>query len=262
MSVGDPGRKRDAERFRTLHVPGSPLVLYNVWDAGTARAVAGAGAPALATGSWSVAAAHGWEDGEQVPLEFALANVRRIVASVELPLTVDLESGYGATATEVGNTIAAAIEAGAVGCNLEDSEPATGALRETGQQVERLAAARRSADASGIPFFINARTDIFLLAPPEQRDLALVAAALERARRFADAGADGFFVPGLADPGLIGRVAERSPLPVNVMAATGVPPTDRLRELGVARVSHGPGPYRKLMEALGRAARAEYQRPD
>jgi 2-methylisocitrate lyase-like PEP mutase family enzyme len=256
----DSNQKRRAEAFRALHVRGQPLVLYNIWDAGTARAVAAAGAQALATGSWSVAAAHGWEDGEQVPLEFALANVARIVASVELPLTMDLESGYGASATEVGRTIAAVIEAGAVGCNLEDSEPATGALRDPGQQVERLSGARRAADASGIPFFINARTDVFLVAPAKQHDLACVAAALDRARRFADAGADGFFVPGLVDEELIARVVAGSPLPVNVMAAPGAPPMERLREVGVARVSHGPGPYRMLMKALTAAARAEFDR--
>jgi methylisocitrate lyase len=260
MSGPDPAQKRRADVFRALHVRGRPLVLYNIWDAGTARAVAAAGARALATGSWSVAAAQGWEDGEQVPLEFALANVRRIVASVELPLTMDLESGYGATATEVAGTIAAAIDAGAVGCNLEDSEPTTGALRDCGQQVDRLAGARRAADGSGIPFFINARTDVFLVAPREQHDLAHVATALERARRFAEAGADGLFVPGLVDAELIGRVVNGSPLPVNVMAAPGAPPIERLRELGVARISHGPGPYRKLMTALTETARAEFDR--
>jgi methylisocitrate lyase len=258
MSSTDSNQKRRADAFRALHVRGRPLVLYNIWDAGTARAVAAAGAQALATGSWSVAAAHGWNDGEQVPLEFALANVRRIVASVELPLSMDLESGYGANPAEVGSTIAAAIEAGAVGCNLEDSEPTSGALRDAAQQVERLASARRAADATGIPFFINARTDVFLVTPREQHDPAHVATALERARRFADAGADGFFVPGLVDAELIGRVVDGSPLPVNVMAAPGSPAMERLRELGVARVSHGPGPYRKLMHALTAAALAEF----
>lgn len=259
--MGSSQRQR-ADAFRTLHVRGRPVVLYNVWDAGSARAVAVAGAQALATGSWSVASAHGWEDGERVPLEFALANVRRIVASVEQPLTMDLESGYGTTAAEVGRTITAAIEAGAIGCNLEDSQPATGALRDAGSQMERLASARQAADASGTPFFINARTDHFLIAPREQHDARLVEAALERARRYADTGADGFFVPGLVDAALIGRVVEGSPLPVNVMAAPGAPPIERLRELGVARISHGPGPYRKLMKALTAAAREAFEHSD
>src|SRR5215203_5919496 len=107
-----------AAAFRALHVRGRPVVLFNIWDAGTARAVAAAGAAALATGSWSVAAAHGWDDGEQVPLEFVLHNIRRISASVDLPLTADLESGYGATPAAVGEAIAAALAAGAIGCNL------------------------------------------------------------------------------------------------------------------------------------------------
>ena len=255
----DIDQKRKADAFRALHVRGTPVVLYNVWDAGTARAVAAAGAPALATGSWSVAAANGWDDGEHVPLEFVLGNVRRITASTELPLTVDLESGYGATAAEVGASIAAAVAAGAIGCNLEDSVPATGAVRSVEEQVLRLVAARQASDASGVAFFINSRTDLFLVAPREQHDSALADAAIERAKHYAATGADGFFIPGLVDARLIGRIVQGSPLPVNVMATRGLPPVDLLRELGVARISHGPGPYRMLMEALTVAARREYE---
>ncbi|MFL5183823.1 MAG: isocitrate lyase/phosphoenolpyruvate mutase family protein, partial [Microvirga sp.] len=110
-----------AQTFKALHVPGDPIILFNAWDAGSAKAVAASGAKAIATGSWSVAAAHGFEDGEHMPLDIALANLERIVAATDLPVTIDLESGYGTTAEEVGATVARALQAGAIGCNLEDS---------------------------------------------------------------------------------------------------------------------------------------------
>lgn len=255
-------QEQKAVAFHALHVRGRPVVLFNIWDAGTARAVTAAGAAALATGSWSVAAAHGWDDGEQVPLEFVLQNIRRITAAVDLPLTVDLESGYGATPAAVGETIAAALAAGAIGCNLEDTAPVTRSLRTAEEQASRLTRARQVADKTSMAFFINARTDLFLLAPKEQHDVALADAALERAQRYANAGADGFFVPGLVDAALIGRIAERSPLPVNVMAAPGLPRLRVLQESGVARISHGPGPYRMLMQALTAAAREAFEQQD
>ncbi|WP_399678491.1 isocitrate lyase/phosphoenolpyruvate mutase family protein [Xenophilus sp.] len=243
-----------ARQFHALHLPGNPLVLFNAWDAGSARAVADAGAKAIATGSWSVAAAHGYEDGEQIPLELAMANLRRMVAAVPLPVTVDLESGYGGAPGVVADTVAAAIEAGAIGCNLEDSFPADGSLRPVDAQVARLAAARKVADKAGLPFFLNARTDVFFQKPADAHDQAMVEAALERARAFAEAGANGLFVPGLVSEDLIAKLCAGSPLPVNVMAREGGPGRARLAELGVARISHGPGPYRGAMRWLTDAA--------
>lgn len=245
-----------ARRFRALHVPGDPLVLFNAWDAGSARAVADAGAKAIATGSWSVAAANGFADGENLSLPFALDNLRRIVGSVALPVTIDLESGYGETSEAVGATVAAALEAGAIGCNLEDSFPADGSLRDSAGQVVRLAAARKAADDAGIAMYLNARTDVFFQKPVDAHDTAMVDVALERARAYADAGASGLFVPGVLAEALIARIAEASPLPVNIMAMPGVPNRKRLAELGVARISHGPGPYRGAMQWLTEAAKA------
>ena len=120
-----------AKRFRNLHVPGEPLVLFNIWDPGSAKAVAETGAKALATSSWAVSEASGYSDGEHTPLTFAIDNLRRITEAVDLPVTVDLESGYGDTPKKVGETVALAIKAGAIGCNLEDSFPENGSLRET-----------------------------------------------------------------------------------------------------------------------------------
>lgn len=252
-----PTQVEKANAFRALHVPGTPLVLFNAWDAGSARAVADAGALAIATGSWSVAAANGFADGEHLPLAFALDNLRRIAAAVPaLPVTIDLESGYGDPPANVAATVAAAIAAGAIGCNLEDSFPADGSLRDIAVHAARIAAARDAADAAGLPFFINARTDVFFQKPAAAHDVAMAETALERARAFADAGASGLFVPGVVAEALIARIAEASPLPVNVMAMPGAPSRARLAGLGVARISHGPGPYRGAMQWLTEAAKA------
>jgi 2-methylisocitrate lyase-like PEP mutase family enzyme len=247
------------ERFRlfaALHVPGDPLILYNVWDAGSARAVAEAGAKAIATGSWSVAAAQGYGDREELPLELALANGARIVAAVELPVTIDFEGGYAEAAQGVADNIAQLAETGAVGCNLEDQVIGGEGLHPIAAQVARIRAAR---EAAGPCFFINARTDIFLKARPDAHDRAALAEALERGRAYAEAGASGLFVPGLVDEALIAAVCSGSPLPVNIMAFPGTPPTARLAAAGVARISYAGGPWRVAMKALKEAAAAAFE---
>jgi len=249
---------RKAEYFRALHVAGKPLVLFNIWDAGSAKTVAAAGAKAIATGSWSVANANGFSDGERMPLALAIENLRRIVAATDLPVTIDLESGYGDASEAVGENIAVAIDAGAIGCNLEDSFPANGKLRETANQAARIRHARRKADAANIRFFINARTDIFFQRPPGQHDDAMIVEAIERAHAYAEAGADGLFAPGLANVILIARLVEASPLPVNIMVGDGSPSLRELAERGVERISHGPGPYLMAMKALEEAARVAH----
>lgn len=240
------------ERFKALHAPGRPLILVNVWDAGSARTVAEAGALALATGSWAVAAAHGFGDGERLPLELALANVARIAAATALPVSLDIESGYSADAAGVGETARRAAAQGAIGCNLEDSFPDSGAMRPLDEAVARIRAARSGV---GPHFFINARCDIFFQGGPETHDQALLEAAVERAHAYAEAGADGLFAPGLVTPALIEPLAARSPLPLNLLAHTQTPPMATLRTLGVARVSHGHQPYLVAMAALKERAR-------
>jgi 2-methylisocitrate lyase-like PEP mutase family enzyme len=252
-------QQKKTRSFRALHVPGNPLILFNVWDAGSAKAVAEAGARALATGSWSVAAAHGYADGEQLPLDLSLENVRRIVHSSDLPVSFDIESGYGADAPAVGRTIARAIEAGVVGCNLEDSYPESGKLRPLEDALARLRAARAAANAGLEGFFINARTDVFFQAPPSEHTRDMLVSAIERAKAYADAGADGIFVPGLIDLVLIAELVSSSSLPINIMIGEGSPSIASLAEAGVARVSHGPGPFRLAMNAVSDAARAALQ---
>jgi methylisocitrate lyase len=251
--MGDQAHK--TEQFRALHIPGKPLVLFNIWDASSARAVAAGGAKAIATSSWSVANANGFVDGERIPLALAIENLRRIVGATDLPVTIDLESGYGDTSEVVGETIGLAIDAGAVGCNLEDSFPANGKLRETTDQVGRIRRARQTADATSIRFFINARTDVFFQRPPEQHDDAMVVEVIARARAYAEAGADGLFAPGLADIALIARLAKASPLPVNIMIGDATPPVHALAKHGIARASHGPRPYLIAMKTLEDGAR-------
>lgn len=244
-----------AERFRALHIPGNPLVLFNVWDAGSAKAVTASGARAIATGSWSVANANGFDDGEQLPLSIAIDNLRRIVKITNLPVTVDLESGYGETPAKVGETISLAIEAGAIGCNIEDSFPLDGTLRPAADQVQRIRAVRQAADAANIGLFINAWTDVFFQDGADPNDEAMIDEVMKRARAYAEAGASGLFVPGLADIALIERLTGASSLPLNIMVGETTPPLAELVRAGVARVSYGPGPYLLAMKALEAAAR-------
>ena len=249
-------RVEKAKHFAELHVAGRPLLLYNAWDAGSAKAILEAGAKAIATSSWSVAAANGFQDGERIPLDLAINNLRRIVSAVEVPVTVDLESGYGDVPDAVGMTIGMAIEVGAAGCNLEDSFPANGELRKPSDQVDRIACARQVAEEANIRFFINVRTDVFFQRSAEHHDNTMLEDAIERARLYAAAGADGVFVPGLVDIHLIRRLAEASRLPVNVMVVDERPSVSILAQNGVARVSCGPRPYLLAMKALEEATRA------
>src|SRR5690349_11193222 len=233
------------ETFAALHVPGDPVILYNIWDVGSALAVVAAGAKALATGSHPVADANGFPDGQKVPMDFAFANAKRIVDAVDLPLTVDFESAYSTDPDEGGANVAKLAATGAVGCNFEDQVIGGGGVQPLELQVERIAAIRT---AVGDSFFINARTDLFLKT--QTFDDALVDQVIERGKAFADAGASGFFVPRLADPKQIERVVREVPLPLNVIAFPGAPDKKVWAEAGVARISHGPFPHRALMAKL------------
>jgi 2-methylisocitrate lyase-like PEP mutase family enzyme len=238
------------ETFTALHVPGDPVILFNIWDVGSALAVVAAGARALATGSHPVADANGWPDGEQVPIDFALDNAARIAAAVELPLTVDFESAYSSDPGEGAANVARLKQTGAVGCNFEDQVIGGEGVHPLDSQVKRIAAIRR---AVGEAFFINARTDLFLKT--QTYDDALVDQVIERGKAFADAGASGFFVPRLSDPKQIERVVREVPLPLNVIAFPGAPDKKTWAEAGVARISHGPFPHRALMGKLTEMAR-------
>jgi 2-methylisocitrate lyase-like PEP mutase family enzyme len=238
------------ETFASLHVPGNPVVLYNIWDVASALAVVKAGAKALATGSHPVADANGWPDGQKVPVDFALANAKRIVDAIELPLTVDFESAYSDDPEEGGANVARLAATGAVGCNFEDQVIGGEGLHPLELQVRRVRAIR---DAVGDQFFINARTDLFLKT--QTYDDALIDQVVERGKAFADGGASGFFVPRLGDPKQIERVVREVPLPLNVIAFPGAPDKKVWADAGVARISHGPFPHRALMATFEEMAR-------
>ena len=243
-----------AKAFAALHVPGEPLILFNIWDAGSAQAVAKAGAKAIASGSASVAGAFGLQDGEDVWMEDALANAARIVASVDLPVTIDFEGGYAVDPDETARNVARLAETGAIGCNFEDQVVGGAGMHDIGLQARRIAAIRA---AVGPNFFINARTDFFLQAKPETHDGALADAAIERVKAYADAGANGYFIPGLTELTLVERIVKASPLPVNAMTWPGAPSKQEWANAGIARISYGPGPFRQMQKWLEEAARAE-----
>jgi 2-methylisocitrate lyase-like PEP mutase family enzyme len=247
-----------AKTFKSLHIKGNPIVLFNIWDAGSAKAVAAAGAVAIATGSAPVAMANGYADGEKIPLQMALDNISRIAEAVELPLSMDLEGGYGVEPAAVADTVTRALAASAVGINFEDQLVGGEGLHSIEIQSARLAAAREASDKSGVPCFINARTDIFLKAKPDTHSEAMLNEAIERAKAFEQAGADGFFAPGLADETMIGKLCEAVNLPVNIIALPHVPPKARLIELGVARISYGPVPYKQMLQFVEDGARAAF----
>src|SRR5436305_1905093 len=239
------------DSFAALHVPGNPVILYNIWDVGSALAVVAAGARALATGSHPVADAHGWPDGQQVPVAFAVSNAGRIVEAVDLPVTIDFEGAYSAEPEQGAENVARLKATGAVGCNFEDQVIGGEGVHPVELQAKRIAAIRR---AVGDDFFINARTDLFLKT--QTYDDALVDQVIERGKAFADAGASGFFVPRLSGPAQIERVVRDVPLPLNVIAFPGAPDKKVWADAGVARISHGPFPHRALMATLTEMARA------
>lgn len=234
----------DKENFAKLHVPGKPLVLYNIWDAGSAAAVEKAGAKALATGSKPVAGANGSEDGEHLPFERAVDNARAIVANVSVPVSVDMETGYGESVEAVGERAKQMMSVGVVGANIEDQLLGENDLRSMDEQSARLSAAVEAG------LFVNARTDLFIQTPAGEHDQSLAELALERGRAFSGAGASCLFVPFLTDEKLIAEICEKSDLPVNLLKIPGCPSIARLAELGVARVSYGGGVWAAMMKHL------------
>jgi 2-methylisocitrate lyase-like PEP mutase family enzyme len=233
--------------LRSLQRPGAPLLLPNAWDAATARAVVAAGFPVVATTSAGVAATLGYEDHERAPADEMLAAAARIAQAVDVPVTVDAEAGYGMEPAEL---VAALRTAGAAGFNLEDTEYATGALRDADRQAEWLAAVRRAAAEQDYRPVINARIDVFLwpflAGAGHESQAEFVPEALRRAHAYLEAGADCVYPIALWEPdslrGFMWEIGEAS---VNVVRLPhGTPSLGELAELGVARVSWGPFLYR------------------
>jgi 2-methylisocitrate lyase-like PEP mutase family enzyme len=237
-----------AARFAELHVKGTPLALYNVWDAGSAKAVEQAGAPAVATSSWSVAEAQGYRDGEDIPIALARQIIERIAATVDVPVSADFEGGYTDDDAALADNVSQLLGLGIVGINFEDRAVKGSGLYDTERQATRISAIRRAADKAGVALFVNARTDLFLGQGNEPS--GTVDEAVNRSKAYADAGASGFFIPGLQEEALIARICEESALPVNVMVMDGLPDNERLAQIGVARISYGPIPYIEAMTGV------------
>ena len=228
-------QKAKAAAFKALHHAGEILVLPNAWDAASAAIMADAGAKAVATSSAAVAWTHGYADGDVLPREKLLATIAAAARVIAAPLTADIEGGYTDDLGELADLIVQVVEAGAVGINLEDGR------RDAALHARKVAAARKAADATGVPLFINARTDVILKGLAEGH--AAYVEVVDRAQRYRDAGADGIFVPWAKDEDLIGRLAEAISLPLNVILMPGLAPAARLQALGVRRLSCGTTPF-------------------
>jgi 2-methylisocitrate lyase-like PEP mutase family enzyme len=237
-----------AQHFAALHTAGEILVLPNAWDAASAAVMEDAGAKAVATSSAAVAWAHGYPDGDALPLEKLLLTVSTVARAVKVPVTADIEGGYTDDLTQLAETIKAVIGAGAVGVNLEDG------TRAPDLHARKVEAARKAADAAGVPLFINARIDVYLKGLAEGH--AAYQETVHRAELYRGAGASGIFTPGAAEADLIGRLADAIHLPLNIMLWGPIPKAAQLQALGVRRLSSGASPFRAAYAGVARAVAA------
>jgi 2-methylisocitrate lyase-like PEP mutase family enzyme len=245
--------KIKAEKLRALHSGPGALLLPNVWDVATSRIIEDAGLPAIATSSAGIAFAQGFPDGQRIPRDRMMSAIAAIAAAVSVPVTADVEAGYGTTPESAGTPARNVIEAGAVGMNFEDAtgDPAH-PLADLSLHLERIHAIRETASKFDVPLVLNARTDVYLLqvgAPATRYD-----ATVKRLRAFRDAGANCVFVPGLRDAATIGRLVADLKCAVNILAGPGSPSVVELSALGVKRISLGSAPMRAAMGFLRQLA--------
>ncbi|HVN21520.1 MAG TPA: isocitrate lyase/phosphoenolpyruvate mutase family protein [Dongiaceae bacterium] len=248
-----PEQKNRADAFRAMHTGAGPVLLANVWDVASARIVEDGGFSAVGTTSAGIAFAHGFPDGQKISREQMFAVIARIAGAVNVPVTADVEAGYGETAERAAQTARQVIEAGAVGMNFEDATGDAGhPLTELALQVERIRAIRESAAKLGVPLVLNARTDVYLLQVGEPG--GRYDEAMRRLAAYRDAGADCVFVPGLRDLSAIKRIVADLGCPVNILGVPGSPSVNELVDAGVKRISLGSGPMRAAMGLLRRVA--------
>lgn len=238
--------------LRNLHVPGKPLLLFNVWDAVSARIIEELGYPAVATGSAAVAWTQGFADGEHISRDEMLAAVRQIARAVRVPVSADLEGAYGLTVSDAQATARGAIEAGAAGLNFEDGGK-PGELLDLELQCDRIRAMVQTGEQLGVPLVINARTDVFLRDSGEDEEWCM-REAIRRGNAFLQAGADCVFVLGVSDEPAIARLTREIQGPINIFATAKSPRVSRLAELGVARISIGPAGLAHALAHVRRAA--------
>lgn len=239
---------QQADIFRRLHEGPEILVLPNAWDAASAAMMEDAGAKAVATSSAALAWAHGYADGDILPIPTLLSALGEISRVLKVPLTADIEGGYSDDLAKVGDTIRGVIDAGAVGINFEDGS------RPRDLHARKIETAREVAAKRGVPLFVNARIDVYLRGLAE--GAPALAETLERAELYRAAGADGIFVPGPTDEALLETLAREIALPLNVMGRGGMAPAAKLQTLGVRRLSSATAPFRAAYGALARAVEA------
>lgn len=243
-----------AAAFRAMHAGPKILILPNAWDVASARVLEVAGFGAIGTTSAGIAASLGYPDGENLPFDEMLRAVQRIAESVMIPLTVDIEAGFGSTEEAVAETLRSVIRAGAVGVNLEDgTDDPQSPLLSLAAHAAKVRAARRAAESAGVSVLINARTDVYLLEVGERG--SRLQETVKRANAYLEAGADCIFIPGLGDARLIAALVGEIAAPINILAGRGVPTIPELAESGVARVSTGSGLMRASLALVRSAAR-------
>ncbi len=242
--------------FKTLHQQEQPFLLYNIWDAGSAKALEATGTQAIATSSAAVAMAQGYEDGEYMPFADLLRTTQQIATCSDLPCSVDFEAGYTQSDKELAANTRALLEVGVIGINFEDWDKSESKLRSTEEQISRIRVIKQTSDTLDLPLFINARTDLFLRESNPNNHQNLLEEAIERAHAYKEAGAECFFAPCLNDPALIKELCEKSPIPINIMMMEGAPTKAELAELGAKRISFGFAPYLEAMAGIKKAAKA------
>lgn len=241
-----------ANEFAKLHVKGTPIIIYNAWDGGSAKAITAAGAKAIATGDHPVGFAHGFgnDDFADFTFDIYLPTIKEISKRIgDLPFSVDINNANELTGDELKERVKTVIEAGTVGVNFEDSFTDGSGVQTIEEQAERIKTIRAAADEAGIPLFINARTDIFAQADPSEH-AGLLDEAAARAEAYKAAGGNGFFTPGLLDLELISQLTKRVELPINIIKFPGAPSTKELAGAGVGRISYGPVPQMAMTEWL------------
>lgn len=251
--------RNDYDYFKSLHNQEKPLMLYNCWDVASAKAIENAGSKAIATSSFAMAEAWGYSDGEQLSFEQLLWSISRIAEHVSIPLTIDIEGGYAINEESLANNMEQLFQLGICGINFEDQKVnhPDDELWATEEQSHRIRTIRQVRDKLQKSVFINARTDLFF--KNRKHSLDLVNEAIKRTNAYAEAGADGVFIPGLTERSLIEQFVQKSPLPVNVMVMNGMVSNAELQELGVKRISYGPYSYFQAQHNLQESARTILQ---
>lgn len=243
-----------AEQLRKLHHGPNILVLPNAWDVASARILEELGFPVIATSSAAVAFSFGYPDGQRISRQEMLGMVAKIANAVRVPVTADMEAGYGTTPEDMAEMAKALVAAGAVGLNLEDVTGSDeSSLVDAALQVEKIRTIRKVSASLGVPLVINARTDIYLM--PIGPAATRFGRTVERLRAYREAGADCLFAPGIRDAETIAKLAKALDAPLNILVTMGTPPLKDLEKIGVARASIGSGTMRAAMGAVRRAGK-------